>query len=154
MVISNKRKSMKKLNKTKLSKKVKKYRLKNKKIKVGGAQELPIDDNYDIISLNNIREDYKDADHMWSVLAEKPVNDMSSINNKDIYLLTNKKYGYQSFITKGKFVEYTVDKINNILSDNDYQIYFLKPELVIGLIENNLLNSKYWPTNENNHINL
>lgn len=159
MTISNKSKSMKKLNKYKLSKKSKKNKLINRlknKIFKGGNKNYTykhcknVDKCYVEVSWGKLMDIYdyeKDIDIMKKL--ESNIIKDKDINDKDIYYVG--EMGRSCLFTKGKHLN---DLYTNEKNRNKSLKYLVDNDLVIDLINNNFLPTEYFPTNDNGDINL
>jgi hypothetical protein len=141
MALSNKRKSMKKLNKNKL-KKSKKNRLKNKYIGGNNNNDKKYKEiNYvNIKSFNDFSEHYEDPDPEKNRnIIEELTNKKNTlpINNEAIYYLGSP--GQSMTFTKGKYLKTTLKE----LQKSEENIYLVDPQLVSELIKDSFLPEEY-----------
>ena len=177
MAISNKRKSIKYLNKNKLLKKSKKN--KNKKLLKqcgGNIKYTYIHCESRLDYLDKSKGVYKDIIQCFvncnlnemiqlystknrNIVKELSLNNYPNINRMNIK--DEKKIFWKGYYnTRTDNLCYFIKGENlpifkNLYSGyNDIDTYLVSPELVIDLITNKFLPSEYYPTNENNNINL
>jgi hypothetical protein len=174
MTVSNKRKSMKKINKNKLSKKAKKYRLTNKKSKTnkltnrltnrlqnGGDDGGNDDKMYKYKHCDNIGNNCYIEINSWIDLENTYddgtiINQLKSngiilgkpINAKSIYYIG--MLGKSILFTEGKNLNAVYETENKkrenfIKPRGESNTYLVNPELVTDLVNNNFLPIEYAP---------